>query len=285
MTAGPDGVDEFDGEPRIVHISDVHGYLDDARSALHAVGETDRFDPVVTADDAGRLHWADNDYVLVVNGDLIDRGPANEACLDMVWRLQREAPSGRVRYHLGNHELAVLLPTFVRWPGAYSTSLDAEDRRGFLERVREGNVSAAFEGYDHTYSHAGRNDSIATAEVNATVRSAAADLLEAGGDDEAVQRRLEREHDHVFGIGSGGGRGPDAGLCWMDFTHLDASAPPQVVGHTKRAEPVRKGNVVCGNVIRTNHHSPGGEGVLVEGPDGLIAVTRRADGSVSTASV
>jgi hypothetical protein len=48
--------DEGSIAPAIVSISDIHGYLADARSALLAVGETDRFDPVVTADDDGLLH-------------------------------------------------------------------------------------------------------------------------------------------------------------------------------------------------------------------------------------
>ncbi|WP_435102554.1 metallophosphoesterase [Halarchaeum sp. P4] len=281
---GEPTVDAFDGEPTVVQISDIHGYLADARSALRAVGETDRFDPVVTADDDGTLHWADNDYVLVVNGDLIDRGPANDACLDLVWRLHREAPAGRVRYHIGNHELAILLPALVGWRSEYSVSLTPEEHRAFLERVANGDVTAAFEGYNYTYSHAGRNEAFQVADVNERVRDAARDLLET--DSEHVQRRLHDRHADVFGIGdSHGGRGPDAGLCWMDFEYLDANAPPQVVGHTKQFEATRKGNVVCGNVIRMNHRSPGGEGVLVETSDDLTAVRRTSSGGVTTTSV
>jgi hypothetical protein len=67
----------------------------------------------------------------------------------------------------------------------------------------------------------------------------------------------------------------------MDFAHLEPSAPPQIVGHSKRVEPIRKGNVVCGNVIRANHGSPGGEGVLVEEPTSLTAVRRSPDGDVT----
>ena len=114
MDLPPDIAEQTAGDPLIVHISDIHGYLTDARSALRAVGDTEQYLNLVTTDEAGQLHWADNDYVLVVNGDVIDRGPANEACLEMVWRLQNEAPPGRVRYNLGNHELAILLPSFGR---------------------------------------------------------------------------------------------------------------------------------------------------------------------------
>ncbi|QLC35313.1 metallophosphoesterase (plasmid) [Halarchaeum sp. CBA1220] len=286
MSTPPATVDAFDGAPTVVHVSDVHGYLADARSALRAVGETDAFDPVVTADDDGTLHWADNDHVLVVNGDLIDRGPANEECLALVRRLQREAPPGRVRYHIGNHELAVLLPALVGWRREYSVSLSPEERRAFLERVADGAVTAAFDGYDYTYSHAGRNDPFDVGDVNDALRDAASELLARDGGDERVQRRLASHHAAILGIGdSHGGRGPDAGLCWMDFAHLEASAPPQVVGHTKHARATRNGNVVCGNVIRLNHGSPGGEGVLVETRDDLTAVRRTPSGDVATTTV
>ena len=121
--AAPNGIDWFQnrGEtPTIVSLSDVHGYLDAARNALTAVGETDEYPPVVTVDDEGRLHWADNDYLLLLNGDLLDRGDRNRACLALLERLAGEAPVGRVRYHLGNHEMAVLFPERFQWPGVYS---------------------------------------------------------------------------------------------------------------------------------------------------------------------
>ncbi|OYR68074.1 metallophosphoesterase [Halorubrum ezzemoulense] len=285
MSVPPATVERASGDPLIVHVSDIHGYLTDARSALLAVGDSGQYPDLVRADESDRLHWADNDYVLVVNGDVIDRGPANEECLEMVWRLQEEAPPGRVRYQLGNHELAILLPSFVRWPGAYSTGLDAADRREFLRRASEGAVTAAFEGYQYRYSHAGQNEPFDVTRVNDVVRNAASELLAVDGDDRTVQKRLERRHGRVFALGSDGGRGPDAGLCWLDFTHLDPSAPPQIVGHTKRVDPVRNGNVVCGNIIRMNHRSAGGEGVLIESADSLEVVRRKPDGSVSVSSV
>jgi len=143
-----------------------------------------------------------------------------------------------VRYQLGNHELAILLPSSVRWPGAYSTSLDAADRREFLERASEGAVTAAFDGYQYTYSHAGQNEPLDVDDVNDAVQTAASELLDVDGDDRALQKQLERRYDRVFALGGDGGRGPEAGLCWMDFSHLEPSAPPQIVGHTKRVSPV-----------------------------------------------
>jgi hypothetical protein len=271
-----------DATPPVVSLSDVHGYLDDARSALLAVGETDRFDPVVTADRDGALHWAGNDYVLVFNGDLVDRGPDSEACVETALRLMREAPPGRVRYHLGNHEMAILLPRVLDWPGTYSVDLDPERRRAFVSLVAGGVVACAFEGYRHTYSHAGDNDPVDAASVNATAREAGNELLAAmdEGRYDHVQERVPEEYGRVFGLGGVYGRGESAGLLWMDFRHVSEAAPPQVVGHTRQDCPVRVGDVVCGNVIRTNRGSIGGEAVLVETPADLVAVVRRPGGGV-----
>ncbi|WP_075936334.1 metallophosphoesterase [Halosegnis longus] len=279
-------VDSTDSTPPIVHISDIHGYLSDARSALQALDDTDEFAPIVTQDADGTLHWADNDYVLVVNGDVVDRGPRNEDCVALVRRLQAEAPAGRVRYHIGNHEMGILLPDIFHWPNTYSTSLAAEKREDFLRYVTDGWVSAAYDGYSYTYTHAGSNDAVAAAELNQQLIDAATQLLDAGSSlSETAQREYINEYPDLFGLGGSGGRGPGAGICWLDFEHLDPGAPSQIVGHSMREYPVRNGNVVCGNIIRLNHERAGGEGVIVEEPDGLTAVTRRPDASVKTAEL
>lgn len=273
--------------PQIVSISDVHGYLDPCRSALTAVGETDRFDPVVVADDAGRLHWADNDYVLVFNGDLVDRGEQNAETVDLALRLMKEAPSGRVRYHLGNHEMGILLPDEFHWPGAYSLTLDDEPRREFLSLVAEGTVTAAFEGYRYTYSHAGDTDGVDVAAVNQSAREAATELLESldAGRYQSVQSQIPERYDDLFGLGGRYGRGEEAGILWMDFTHMPADAPPQIVGHSRHRTPTRTGEAVCENVIRETNDSPGGEAVLVETTQKLYSVTRLSDGGVTTGRV
>ena len=133
--------------PTIVSISDIHGYLEAARNALTAVGETEAFDPIVTTDDEGRLHWAGNDYLLLINGDLIDRGDQNRECLALLERLAGEAPPGHVRYHIGNHEMGVLFPNRFYWDGVYSFELDDDLRRSFIEHVAAGDITVAFEGY------------------------------------------------------------------------------------------------------------------------------------------
>lgn len=287
MSETINSVTKLDGTAPIVHISDIHGYLEDARSALLAVGETDTYDPIIKSDETGTIHWGDNDYTLVINGDLIDRGPANEACVEMVWRLLDEAPAGRVQYHIGNHELPILMPRRLGWPDTYSTDLNDTQRRDFLERIINGDITVAFEGYNYIYTHAGSNESIDPTEMNKALREAAATVLDhLGGPNESrIDKQLLKQYDRLFKPSKNGGRGPSAGLCWLDFKHLEKLAPPQVVGHSMRERPVRKGNVVCGNVTRMNKSSDGGEGVLIETPEELNFVRRDCRGSVTTNTI
>lgn len=267
--------------PSIVSLSDIHGYLESARAALTTLTDHPDFDPVVSADDDGTLHWADENYVLVFNGDLVDRGPENEGVLELVARLTAEAPPGRVRVVLGNHEALALSQDQFGFDQWYSGQVAPADRRALLEQISAGHVVAAYRGYNVTYAHAGSPDPYDAETVNDELVAAATTLRDAVGtdDDAATQRRVMEEYQRVLGIGDGGVKGPGAGLVWLDFSHLPADAPPQVVGHTRHETPRRKGNVYCQNVIRSNLDAEGGEAVFVETPRTLSAVSRRADGS------
>ncbi|MFC7043803.1 metallophosphoesterase [Halonotius sp. GCM10025705] len=282
MTDTADSVSEFDGRPPIVEISDIHGYLEDARSALLTIGDTDGHEPIITVDDSDTIHWADNDYVLVINGDVIDRGPDNKASLEMVLRLISEAPAGRVQYHIGNHEMPILVPAVLSWRDTYSHAMAQSNRESFLNRVIEGEVTAAFEGHSYVYSHAGSNEAFDPQEINEQLRAAAEELLDAIGEphEPAIQEEIVEQYNRIFELGEGGGRGPSAGLCWLDFRHIEESAPPQIVGHSMHTKATRKGDVVCGNVIRQNQRSQGGEGVLMETPGEVKFFHRTPNGSV-----
>ncbi|WP_459192277.1 metallophosphoesterase [Halosimplex sp. J119] len=283
-TDARDGVAGLDADsPRIVSISDIHGYLDDARSALTALGDHPDYEPLVEADEEGRLHWADgDDSVLVVNGDLVDRGPDNEGVIDLVERLAREAPPGHVRVTLGNHEWGVLFRDLVSWGAWFSGQQTDADRRQLCNAVERGEVVAAYQGYNFTYAHAGHVADYEAAAVNDQFVDAALELRETVGasEDDETQQRLVDDYRRILGLGGEIGRGPGAGIAWLDFQFLPGNAPPQIVGHTRQDRPVREGNVVCENVIRANHAEPGGEAVLVETPDELAAVRRTDDGDV-----
>lgn len=85
---------------RIVALGDVHGDLQSLTTILQAAG-------VVDAD----LAWAGGTTTLVQNGDLLDRGTEIRQILDLVMRLEREAPEqgGEVIALLGNHEVMNLV--------------------------------------------------------------------------------------------------------------------------------------------------------------------------------
>jgi len=270
-------------EPLIVSISDIHGYLNEARSALLTLSDHPNYDPIVTEDATGELQWADNDYVLVFNGDLVDRGPANDAVLELVGRLATQAPTGRVRVTLGNHEGMILTPDVFGFSQWYSTNVSQELRRQYLQWITDGFVVAAYEGHSVRYAHAGSSDPYVVAEVNDALGAAADQLLESLGTPayQTTQSSVLADTPQVLATGDSHLKHPPAGLIWLDFKFLSSDSPPQVVGHTRHYEPTTKGNVYCQNVIRNTRETPGGEAVFVESPDRLVALVRDSDGGVT----
>ena len=271
--------------PWIVGLSDVHGYLDEAHSALLALNDHPNLPPVVKKDKSGNLHWAGENYVLVLNGDMINRGPSSEAVLDLALRLIEEAPPGCVRYVLGNHEAMALTPGPWVHTGWYSTRLSSQGRQAFIKMIQDGHIVAAYEGHNHTWVHAGSPGPLNASDVNDQLLSAANNLWNVSIEDIIGQEQALKDYAEILGMGEPSLKGPGAGLVWLAFKHLPSNAPPQVVGHTPHREPTRKGNVVCQDVILRNIDSPGGEGVIVETPDNVFAVRRKKDGGVSTREV
>lgn len=281
---GVGGLD-VDEPPAIVSVCDVHGYLQPARSALLTLADHPAYDPVVTADPTDGLQWAGgSEYVLVFNGDLFDRGPDNEAVEAMVARLARQAPDGHVRVTLGNHEMGILTPHCFEWHRWYTADLDADQRLGFVECVRTGFVVAAYEGYNVTYAHAGRPEPYGASTLNDDLVAAADRVGQAVGSarDFATQQEAIATYPEVLGIARPEGRGPGAGIAWLDFEYMPRDAPPQVIGHTRQERPRRKGDVICANTIRNTKNREGGEAITVETPDSLVALARDADGGVRT---
>lgn len=89
------------GKPqRIVAIGDVHGAFDPLVSILRQTGLIDE-----------RNRWIGGDAVLVQTGDVTDRGKRVVKVIELLMRLQEEAPEqgGEVVVLLGNHELLNLL--------------------------------------------------------------------------------------------------------------------------------------------------------------------------------
>ena len=91
----PQAVVRIQPPGRVVAVGDLHGDLDNAVATLHLAGVTDA---------EGR--WTGGDTGFVQTGDITDRGPDSGALIELLKRLQAEAPKtgGQVVALLGNHE-------------------------------------------------------------------------------------------------------------------------------------------------------------------------------------
>lgn len=85
----------FDPVERIVAIGDVHGDFIKFRSAL---GIADLID--------AKQNWKGGETHLVQLGDLPDRGPATRRIIELLRKLEKQAPrdKGRVHILIGNHD-------------------------------------------------------------------------------------------------------------------------------------------------------------------------------------
>lgn len=121
---GADTTYRLDGVRRVVVVPDVHGAYRELLSVLRETAVIDE-----------SLHWRGGDTQLVSLGDLIDRGPDARKVLDLIMRLEREAPQtgGAVHVLLGNHEVMNLVGDL-----RYVTDAEyAEFAGGDDDRLRE----------------------------------------------------------------------------------------------------------------------------------------------------
>ena len=81
---------------RIVAVGDLHADLDNALAILKLAG---------LVDETGA--WAGGDTIFVQTGDVTDRGADSKEIIELLMRLQKQAPAsgGRVVPVLGNHEI------------------------------------------------------------------------------------------------------------------------------------------------------------------------------------
>jgi hypothetical protein len=126
-------VDEwhFTGVDRIVAVSDIHGAYDALVTTLQKAEVIDK-----------KRTWSGDDTHLVITGDLLDRGPDSRRVMDLIMRLEREAPlaGGRVHQLLGNHEVMNLIGD-LRYVAdeEYAAFLDMEsgkERRSWYRHFR-----------------------------------------------------------------------------------------------------------------------------------------------------
>ncbi len=95
---------EIDDADEIFALSDPHGGYPQLAQLLTANGLIASFP--ASPDDAAKVRWTGGNAILVVAGDLIDKGPSSLGVIDLLRSLESQAPAsgGRVVVTLGNHE-------------------------------------------------------------------------------------------------------------------------------------------------------------------------------------
>ena len=120
----------FTDAERIVAMSDPHGAYEALVATLANAGIVDT-----------EADWAGGDTHLVITGDLLDRGADSRRIMDLVMRLEAQAPDagGRVHLTLGNHEVMNLVGD-LRYvaAGEYAAFADeesAEEREQWFQAL------------------------------------------------------------------------------------------------------------------------------------------------------
>jgi len=146
--------------PRIISFGDVHGGAEELGSLLSALELVD-----------AEQNWIGGDTHLVSLGDLLDRGPDSRQVMDLLMKLESQAPlaGGQVSVVLGNHEIMNLT--------------------GDMRYVADEEF-AAFEPDEDPDSRA--------AARNAYITAAQAADIEEPIDQEAVGRRFDKTHPPGF---------------------------------------------------------------------------------------
>ena len=121
---------QWSGIDRVVAFGDVHGAYDELVGILRQSG---------IIDESGR--WAGGSTHLVSLGDLVDRGGRSRDVIDLLMRLQEEAPQagGAVHVLLGNHEA-------MHMTGELEYASDAEFGQ-FAEEEEPAQRKAAYRAY------------------------------------------------------------------------------------------------------------------------------------------
>jgi len=122
----------FSDVKRIVAVSDIHGAYAPLVATLQAAGVID-----------DKNSWSGAGTHLVITGDLVDRGPESRRVMDLVMRLEQEAPrtGGQVHLLLGNHEVMNIIGD-IRYVAdeeyaAFSKDESAEEREHWYQRFRQ----------------------------------------------------------------------------------------------------------------------------------------------------
>ncbi|HEV8385674.1 MAG TPA: metallophosphoesterase, partial [Candidatus Acidoferrales bacterium] len=105
---------------RLVAVGDVHGDYDALVSILQQAALID-----------SKLNWSGKNATLVQTGDLLDRGAKCRQVMDLIMKLEAEAPKsgGRVIVLMGNHEAMNIIGDLRYAEAMYSSFADGNSER------------------------------------------------------------------------------------------------------------------------------------------------------------
>jgi len=219
---------------RRIIVGDIHGELAGLLEILRHAGLID-----------SRADWKGGSATLIQTGDVIDRGPYSIESLDLLRKLQRQAPEtgGQVVRICGNHELMLLEGNY------FYVNFSDPDRHAdeLRQEILSGAVRAAYFDGERLYTHAGLRTPVR--------RVLEGELLGEMPEQGAIEVPLPKLTDHINSvlarsIGSGdltqhpifhvdrvrGGSYMVGGIFWGDYSQIspydDAWTVPQVFGHT-----------------------------------------------------
>jgi len=127
-----DSVCDLRTTERVVAIGDVHGAYDRFLAILGKAGLVD-----------ARGRWIGGRAILIQTGDVLDRGPDSKKALDLLRRLEQDAPKdgGRVLALIGNHEVMRMVGDWryvsASELAAFRTGNSSDLRNAVLERSVE----------------------------------------------------------------------------------------------------------------------------------------------------
>ncbi|MFB6116862.1 MAG: metallophosphoesterase [Candidatus Nanosalina sp.] len=293
-------------EEWIVAISDIHGQFDMGIDTLQALDHAG-YKPIVEKGSDGQWEKTNSNYKLVLNGDMMDRGPDNAKCTRWAINLCRR---NDVEYLIGNHEIF-----YVSGIGSYWASNKRGPRNNFLDELSNGNIKGVFKDEKYLYLHAGQDfngqlyrnldEQDIIKKINSAIRnwrdvddkhyliSDPNEFVNDHNKKEFWQQRAwcgdntlaPEDHDSD----RWGGRGPRGGIAWRDWNR--GVSPRQIVGHRRRNESEFKNGSLNINTIRNNFVGSKGQGkgepqsvepgrsISIETPNKLFTLTR-TDGDI-----
>ena len=211
----------------IIAIGDIHGQYDNFVKILKDAKLID-----------SNLNWVGGSTNLVITGDILDRGPNAKAVMDLLMKLEQQAPD-KINVLLGNHELLIFKEDY-RYVGSTNNGFNSYQEMAYALSENGkygkwlGEKPIVLKIDDVIFSHAGINPEFSKYSL--------------GQLNEMARQAIENKNwgAGIFKAGAGRGGTGIGGPLWMDFdsemkqlseSQIDAilaryEAKMMVVGHT-----------------------------------------------------